>query len=149
MRLKLNRKQRRVLNRFLTRAQGKGEFRRGTGVLMRSRRRKVKEIARELTVSVDAVERWLRSYRRLGIEGLKSRKKSGRLPKIKDRAKGVIEGIMKHYPQAFGFLKGRWVVRDIARALSREAGITISQAPHTCIRSSRSLGLHTRGESSR
>jgi len=126
MRLKLNRKQKRELNRFLTKTQDKGEFRRGTAILMRSRRRKVKEIAKELSVSVDAVERWLRSYRRSGVEGLKSRKKPGRPPKIKDRAKAMIEGVMRHDPHVFGFLKGRWVVRDIARALSRETAITIS-----------------------
>jgi hypothetical protein len=28
--------------------------------------------------------------------------------------------LLKQDPQAFGFLKGRWVVRDIATALSRE-----------------------------
>ena len=38
-----------------------------------------------------------------------------------------IERLLKQDPQAFGFLKGRWVVRDIARALSTE-GIQVSRS---------------------
>jgi transposase len=69
------------------------------------------DIARELDVSIDAVERWLRSYRNLGIQGIRARMKE----------------LLKQNPQAFGFLKGRWVVRDIAKALSKE-GIKVSKS---------------------
>lgn len=126
MRLKLDRRRKRELNRFVSKTKDKGEFRRGTAILMRSRRRKVKDIAKELNVSIDAVERWLRNYRKIGIDGVRSKKRPGRPPKLKDKAKVMIDRILKNDPQAFGFLKGRWVVRDTAKALSRETGITIS-----------------------
>lgn len=127
MRLRLDRKQKRELKKFLSKTQEKKEYRRGTAILMRSRKRRVKDIARELNVSIDAVVRWIRSYRKHGLEGLKARKRTGKPPKIRGRAEKRIREILKQDPKAFGFLKGRWVVRDIAKALGAE-GINVSRS---------------------
>ena len=35
---------------------------------------------------------------------------------------------MKQDPKLFGFLKGRWVVRDIAKEIEKETGIKISKS---------------------
>ena len=56
---------------------------------------------------------------------MKIRKSSGRPPAVKDNASKIIPGLLKQDPQAFGYLKGRWVVRDIADTLNEE-GIPIS-----------------------
>ncbi len=56
---------------------------------------------------------------------MKIRKSSGRPPVVKDNASKIIPGLLKQDPQAFGYLKGRWVVRDIADAVN-EVGIPIS-----------------------
>ena len=37
-----------------------------------------------------------------------------------EKARELIPELMKKDPQAFGFLKGRWVVRDISKALKQE-----------------------------
>jgi len=138
MRLRLDRKQKRELRKFLDRTKDKKEYRRGTAILMRSRKRRVKDIAKELNVSIDAVVRWIRSYRRHGLDGLKARKRTGRSPKIRSRAEKRIREILKQDPQAFGFLKGRWVIRDVAKALNME-GIKASRSyVHYILRS---LGL--------
>src|SRR6266851_5294311 len=71
---------------------------------------------------------WLRAYRkRGGIEGITARKPSGRPAMKRKPAEARIRELLKQDPQAFGFLKGRWVVRDIAKALSQD-GIKISKS---------------------
>ncbi len=122
MRLRLDRKEKRRLAKFVALTRDKGEFRRGTAILMLSgkRRRKVKDVARELNVSIDAVIRWERRYRSEGLDGLNAGEHTGRPPRVKTRARRRMRELLKQDPQAFGFLKGRWVVRDIATALSRE-----------------------------
>jgi len=122
MRLRLERKEKRGLVRLVALTRDKGEFRRGTAILMLSgkRRRRVKDVARELNVSVDAVIRWERRYRSQGLNGLKAGEHTGRPPRVKARARRRMRELLKQDPQTFGFLKGRWVVRDIATALSRE-----------------------------
>ncbi len=127
MKLRLSRKEKRELKRFLDGTDDKKEYRRALGVLMRAQKRRVKDIARELNVSIDAVERWLRSYRKMGIEGLRAGKHTGRPPRVRRKARARIRELLKQDPQAFGFLKGRWVVRDIAKALQGE-GIKASRS---------------------
>ncbi len=127
MRLRLSRKEKRQLKRFLSLAQDKREYRRALGVQMRAQKRRVKDIAKELGVSIDAVERWLRAYRKRGIDGIRARKPSGRPVRVRKTAVKRMRELLKQDPQAFGFLKGRWVVRDIAKALQGE-GIKASKS---------------------
>lgn len=127
MRLRIDRKGKRELKRLLSVAKDKKEYRRALGVLMRAQKRRVKDLARELDVSIDAVERWLRAYRKLGVEGIRARKPSGRPVRIRGKAVKRIRELLKQDPQAFGFIKERWVVRDIAKALSQE-GIEVSKS---------------------
>src|SRR5712692_9311116 len=127
MKLRLCRNEKRELKRFVDATDDKKEYRRGTAVLMRGARRRVKDVAKELSVSIDAVERWLRSYRKSGIEGLKAGKHTGRPPRVRRKAKTRIRELLKQDPQAFGFLKGRWVIRDIAKALNGD-GIKVSRS---------------------
>ena len=47
---------------------------------MRAQKKRVIDIARQLDVSIDAVERWLRSYRKDGIRGVRARRPSVRPP---------------------------------------------------------------------
>lgn len=127
MKLRIDRKGKRELKRLLSVTRDKKEYRRALGVLMRAQKSRVKDIARELDVSIDAVERWLRAYRRRGVEGIRARKPSGRPVRKRKVAVKRIRELLKLDPKAFGFLKGRWVVRDIAKALSQE-GVDVSRS---------------------
>lgn len=127
MKLRLDRKEKRELKRLLSVTQDKKEYRRALGVLMRAQKKRIIDIARQLDVSIDAVERWLRAYRKRGIEGIMARKPSGRPATKRKPAEARMRELLKQDPQAFGFLKGRWVVRDIAKALSQE-GIKVSKS---------------------
>jgi transposase len=120
MKFRLTRTERRRLDRFVRETKDTREYARATAILMRWRRRKAKDVARELNVCTRAVFKWERAYRRNGLDGLRSRKPTGRPPTSGRKAKELIPELMKKDPQAFGFLKGRWVVRDISKALKEE-----------------------------
>jgi transposase len=64
LKLKLHRKEKRELKRFFLATQDKSEYRRALGVLMRAQKNTVTDIPMKLDVSIDAVERWLGSYRK-------------------------------------------------------------------------------------
>ena len=86
---------------------------------------KVKQVASSLQVCMGAVFKWERLYRKKGIDALRSRKPPGRPARKRPAARKLIPGLLRSDPQAFGFLKGRWVVRDISKALKGE-GVDIS-----------------------
>lgn len=125
MRFTLTDTQVKELQNFLHNTKDKHEHTRALALLMRYEGSTVEKVASTLRVCVDIVFRWSRSYRKNGIEGLRSKKPSGRPPVVKNRAKQIIPKLLKKDPQAFGYLKGRWVVRDIADALNEE-GVSIS-----------------------
>jgi len=53
------------------------------------------------------------------------RKPPGRPPTEGNKAKSFIPELLRKDPQLFGYLKGRWVIRDIAKELRKE-GISLS-----------------------
>lgn len=127
MKFKLTRKERRHLEKFIRETKDKQEYARATAILMRWRGKKAKDVARELNVTIRTVFGWERAYReRGGIKGLRRRKPSGRPAHKKPAARKLIPELMKKDPQAYGYLKGRWVVRDISKAL-KEEGVDISR----------------------
>lgn len=125
MKFKLTRQDRRHLDKLVRETRDKQEYARGTAILMRWRGKKAKEVARELHVCMGVVFKWEHVYRKKGIEGLRTRKPTGRPPITGRKAREAIPELMKKGPQSFGFLKGRWVVRDISRVLKQE-GVEIS-----------------------
>ena len=126
MRFALTDRQVKELQNFLHSTKDRHEHTRALALLMRAEGSTVEKVASTLRVCVDIVFRWSRSYRKNdGIDGIRSKKPSGRPPVIKNKAKQIIPKLLKKDPKAFGYLKGRWVVRDIADALEEE-GIPIS-----------------------
>lgn len=123
-RFKLSDKQVVELEHFLKGTRDKLEHTRALAILNRHRGMTAEQAAESLDVTTVAVFKWCRRYREHGIDGIKRRKPPGRPPALKNMAKKIIPRILKKDPQAFGFLKGRWVSRDIARALNEE-GIKI------------------------
>jgi transposase len=127
VKLRLDRKEKRELKKLLSVTQDKKEYRRALGISMRAQKTRVIDIAKHLNVSVDAVETWISAYREHGIDGIRARKPTGRPERKKKPVQARMKEILKEDPQTFGFLKGRWVVRDIVKALSAE-GIIVSRA---------------------
>jgi len=113
------------LQNFLKNTKNKLEHTRALAILNRHNGMTAEQAANNLHVTAVAVFKWCRRYRKHGIDGIRRRKPSGRPPVIKNKVKKIIPKLLKQDPQAFGFLKGRWVVRDIAKALDEE-GVRIS-----------------------
>ena len=125
MKFKLTRNEKRNLSRFVKRTKDKMEYARASAILMRSKGMKVKQVASSLQVCMGAVFKWERLYRRNGLDGLRSRKPPCKPARKRPAARRLIPMLLKRDPKAFGFLKGRWVVRDISKALKSE-GVEIS-----------------------
>lgn len=100
-------------------------FRAITGVLLRSEGHPALSVAKNLGVSQKQVFVWCKSYKDQGINGLQLRKPPGRTAREGGKAKKRIPELLKKDPQLFGFLKGRWVLRDISKELKKE-GIELS-----------------------
>ena len=126
MKFKLTRKERRYLEKFIRETKDKQEYARATAILMRWRGKKAKDVAKELNVTMRTVFGWERAYRAGGVDALRKKKASGRPAYKKPAARKLIPELMKKDPQAYGYLKGRWVVRDISKAL-KEEGVDISR----------------------
>ena len=122
--LSLTETQRRQLLQFKAKTNDKREYRAADGLLLRAEGKTVDYVARRTGVTMKQVFMWTRKFRADGIVGLRVKKQTGR-PSTKARlAKPRIEQLIDEDPQLFGFLKGRWVLRDIARELGKE-GIDI------------------------
>ncbi|MBI2130549.1 helix-turn-helix domain-containing protein [Candidatus Woesearchaeota archaeon] len=123
--IRLSANQTKALRAFAKQTKDKREYRAATGILLRGKNKSADDTARQLGVTIKQVFMWTRKYRANGVDGLKMKKQTGRNPKKKNAAKPIIAEIIDKDPQLFGFLKGRWVLRDIAKELKKE-GIDIN-----------------------
>ncbi len=96
-------------------------FRAITEVLLRGEGHSAKTVAKNLKVSPKQVFMWCKAYKKKEVKGLILSKPPGRPPVEGNKAKKRIPELLKKDPQLFGFLKGRWVVRDIAKQLEKIA----------------------------
>ena len=104
----------------MAKTKEKREYRAASGILLRAEGKKAEDVASHLGVTIKQVFAWTRFFRAKGIAGLHMKKPTGRKP-IKARiAKKILPSLLSKDPQAFGYLKGRWVLRDIAKELRKE-----------------------------
>lgn len=123
--IKLSEKQKNEVRQALKDVKDNRSFRAMTGVLLRSDGYTAKSVAKTLGVNKKQVFEWCKRYKKNGVRGLFLGKPPGRPPIEGSKAKKRIPEILKEEPKMFGFLKGRWVVRDISKELKKE-GIKLS-----------------------
>lgn len=123
--IKLTTNQKKQLKDFMHSTKDVQEYRAAQGILLRSERKTAEHVAKQLGVKKDRIFVWCRNFLNKGIQGIKMGRPTGRTPKKSNEAKKIIPLLLKKEPEDFGFLKGRWVVRDIAKAISEE-GVKIS-----------------------
>jgi transposase len=116
----LSEKGKNELRRAVASMKDNRSFRAMTGVLLRSEGMSAEEAAKNLGVTEKQVFVWCRAYRKKGLGGLFLKKPPGRPPVAGNKVRKRIPMLLKEDPQLFGFLKGRWVVRDIAKELRKE-----------------------------
>jgi transposase len=100
-------------------------FRAMTGVWLRCQGQSAETVGKNLGVCTKQVFMWCKRYKKKGIGGLALSKPPGRSPKEGNKAKERLPALLRCDPQLFGYLKGRWVVRDISKQLKKE-GINLS-----------------------
>ena len=110
----------RQLKQFIKKVKDKREYRAAMGILMRGKGKSASEVSRELGVTKKQVFMWCRKFSEDGVDGLRVKKQTGRPAYEGVKAKKIIPQLIKRDPQLFGFLKGRWVLRDISRELEKE-----------------------------
>lgn len=113
------------LKKFAKTTRDAREYRSALGVLSRGEGKSAQEVADHLRVTKKQVFAWCRKYREHSVAGLRVKKQTGRPATQGNAAKKIIPKLLKQDPQAFGYLKGRWVVRDISKALKSE-GVHLS-----------------------
>lgn len=123
--IKLSTKQENELKEASRNMKDARSFRAMRGVLLRGKGQTSKTVAENLGVSQKQVFEWCKAYKKKGVNGLILEKPPGRPAKKGNKAKEYIPELLKKDPQIFGYLKGRWVVRDIAKQLEKE-GISLS-----------------------
>lgn len=101
------------------------EYRAALGILLRAEGKSVEYVSQKLGVTMKQVFLWCRKFKESGTSSLNVKKQTGRPARAKDKAKEVIPELLNKDPQAFGFLKGKWVLRDISQQLKKE-GIALN-----------------------
>jgi len=123
--IRLSEKEKDELRQAIASTKDNRSFRATTGVLLRSEGQSAEDVAKNMGVTQKQVFVWCRAYRKKGIRGLFLKMPPGRPPVEGNKARKRIPTLLTEDPQMFGFLKGRWVVRDIANELRKE-GINLS-----------------------
>lgn len=108
------------LRQFMAQTNDKREYRAADGLLLRVEGKSADAVAHRLGVTIKQVFVWTRRFRSTGITGLSMKKSTGRKTTKADAAKPIIRKLIDKDPQLFGYLKGRWVLRDISRELKKE-----------------------------
>lgn len=114
-----------LLQRFMKVAKDAREYRAALGILLRAEKKSAGDVGKQLGVTIKQVFMWCRKFKEGGVNGLKVKKQTGRIARSKNKAKEVIPELLKQDPQAFGFLKGKWALRDISQQLKKE-GINLN-----------------------
>ena len=118
--IKLSSKQKKILKKFIKKTKDAREYRAALGILLRAENKTADYVAQRLEVTIKQVFAWCRKFRDKGINGLQIKKQTGRPAKEGNKAKEVIPNLIKQDPKLFGFLKGKWVLRDISKELEKE-----------------------------
>lgn len=123
--LRLSMREKKVLNKFMRVAKDAREYRAALGILLRAEKKSAEEVGKKLGVTIKQVFMWCRKFKEHGVSGLKVKKQTGRIPRAKNKAKEALPQLLNQDPQSFGFLKGKWVLRDISKQLKKE-GINLN-----------------------
>jgi transposase len=82
-----------------------------------------KDVAAFLGVSTKAVSNWMAAYRDSGDDGLKSKPRSGRPPKLSKRRERAVLSWIARSPKAFGYATDLWTTRRLAEVIEKKYGV--------------------------
>jgi len=117
---------RRTLRRFIRQRAKQGnlaEWRRARAVRGYIEGRRVIELAAELDVTRGAVNRWLRWYEAMGIEGLLTGKAPGPAPRLTETQRAELTDLVEAGPLAAGYPSGVWTGPMIGDLIEQRFGV--------------------------
>jgi transposase len=80
--------------------------------------------AAEAGVHLRSVQKWVNAYRKLGPEGLKSRKAPGRPKKLNPKQIKVLEGVLLQGAKIQGYANDLWTSKRILKMIERLTGVS-------------------------
>ncbi len=131
--IKLSRAEQRKLNAFLKTTKDAKTYRAVLGVLLRAQGKTAEDAAITLGVTRKQVFKWCARYRQNGIDGLKLSTPPGRPAVRGKKAKKRLPALLRKQPAEFGYLKRKWVLRDLAKQLNQEGIPLCYQSVHVLL----------------
>ena len=80
------------------------------------------EVAEKRGVSATAVWKWVQAIERGGADGLKSKPRPGRPPKLTDRQLERLEGLLVRGPTKLGYATELWTLKRVAEVIEKHFG---------------------------
>lgn len=117
---------RRRLVRFIDerlKAKDLDAWRRGRAVLGYIAGRRVIDLAAEADVSRGSVNRWLQRYEAEGIDGLRTRVRPGRAPRLSPEQRSELSALIEAGPEAAGYSTGVWTGPMIGDLIEERYGV--------------------------
>lgn len=131
----LNEKQKSELDKFIENSQNAREIKRVNAILMNSKKVEINTISNIYEVDRDTVSRWINKWKENGIDGLKDKPHTGRIPKLTKLQKVEVIQIVKEEPRKLKLavvkIKTRFnkdvSIKTIKRILLKKTSVETSQ----------------------
>lgn len=81
------------------------------------------EVARQLGVSRQSVNRWAQTLAKSGRQGLRRTARAGRPPKLSEADLRNLEDSLKKGPEHFGYATGLWTLGRVAKLIEQQCGV--------------------------
>ena len=114
------------LEAFRTQARAEGDlavWQRASAVLRYVEGKQAVVIGEELDVAWSPVHKWLRWYEVEGVEGLRTRKQPGAIPRLTEEQRAEVAALVEGGPQAAGFTSGMWTGPMVGQLIFERYGV--------------------------
>jgi transposase len=86
----------------------------------------VPRIAEALDCTRWSVRRWIDLYEAEGLEGLRTKPRSGRPPKVDDHYRQALKSTIRTPPRELGLAFNRWTLPRLGIYMDKKTGVTVS-----------------------
>lgn len=102
------------------------EVRRARAVRLSSKGWVVPRIAEALDCTRWSVRHWIDLYEAEGLEGLRTKHRSGRPPKVDERYRQALRATVETPPRELGLPFNRWTLPRLGIYMDKKTGVTVS-----------------------
>lgn len=114
------------LREALRRWNDSSEVRRARALRLSGKGWTVPRIAEALDCTRWSVRHWIDLYEAEGLEGLKTRPRSGRPPKVDEHYRQVLAATVETPPRELGLPFNRWTLPRLGIYMDKKTGVTVS-----------------------